>query len=190
MKGRQKGEASESSSETSIKDAIQKDVEKPFLVIGKDIPLKLIDGEFCRVVTILPFAHIDEKGAVRSTSPTMPYAFLHIESPRLPKDTVCHYQVVHKEDFRHICEAINERDSSTQELLIVYEDNPYEYQRSKWSKLWFKSTKGILPRLHVFISKKGGLEKIYDSSLQGEQGAHEKTNMLIKEWKPIEGYSD
>ncbi len=158
--------------------------ERQSSFLGKDIPLKVIEGEFCRVITFVPFAHIDEKGNVRAMSLTMPYALLHVESPKLPKDTDCSYPVIHKKDFKHVYEAFQEMDSSTQEVLIVYQDNPYKHQR------WTKLSKNILPKLHVFIYKKGGLEQIYDESQQGQERFETTNNMKIKEWEPVEGYSD
>lgn len=160
--------------------------ERRDLYLGKDIPLKVIEEEFCRVISFTPFANIDEKGAVRDISHTMPYALLHIESPKLPKDADCIYQVIHKEDFRHIYEAFKQVDPSTQEVVIVHQDNPYKHQRN----IWIKLSKKILPKLHVFIYKKGGLEQIYDRSKQGLEHFEAIRNMEIKEWEPVEGYSD
>lgn len=159
----------------------------PTSYLGKDIPLEAIEGEFCRVITFVPFANIDKKGAVQAMSLTTPYALLHVESPKLPKDTDCIYLVSHKEDFRHIYEAFQEIDSSTQEVMIVYQHNPYKHQRNIWVKL----SKGILPKLHVFIYKKGGLEQIYDTRQQGGLERFEALkNMKVKEWTPVDGYSD
>jgi len=160
-------------------------MENQGLIIGKHIPFERIDGEFCRVVNILPMAKIDPKGVVRSMSSTMPYAVLSIESPNLPKEISCFYYVINKEDFRHVYEAHKQMDPSAHEIIIVYQNNPYKYQRN----IWLKLLKNALPKLHVFIYEKGGLEKLYDPG-KGEAGVRERMKMRVKEWKPMEGYSD
>jgi hypothetical protein len=153
------------------------------VIIGKHLPFRTIDGQFCRVRSFLPLAKIDAKGVVRSASVTMPYAVLDLESPKLPNEKSCFYGVDNKDDFRHVFEAFNEFDSSTQEVIIVYQNNPYQYQN-----VLFRIFKKALPKLHVFIYLKGGLEKLYHHG-SGEAGFKEWHDMKIKEWKPIDEYS-
>lgn len=165
-------------------------VQNDALCIGIDLPLKLIDGAFCRVQTFFPYAYVDDRGSVRCESHTAPYGFLFLESTNLPKDKKCFYRITHKDDFKHTWEAFKELDKSTQEIIVVYQDNPYQYHRS----IWLKLQKNILPKLHVFIYKKGGLEKIYEhyspAGRGGVKGFEEIMQMRIKEWEPLKGLNE
>ncbi len=153
-------------------------------IIGKDIPFKIIDGEFCRVKNFFPYSEIDQKGNVHSVSGTMPYAILNLESPNLPSKASCYYNILNKEDFRHVWEASKEIDASIHEMIVVYQENPYQYEHNIWLRLF----NNFFPKLHVFIYKKGGLEALYDANLKGIEGLEAKMEKKIKEWKPIKGH--
>jgi hypothetical protein len=121
-------------------------------------------------------------GIVRKKSRGNSYGLLHIKSPKLPPDTDNIYEITTEGDFRHVHEAFKEMDSSTQEIVIAYQNNPYKDRRNVWLRLFNKA----LPKLHVFIYKKGCFEKLCDSLMPGSSTEYKEVERVkIKEWKPI-----
>lgn len=139
------------------------------LLIGKEIPWKEIEGEFCRVKHFTPFCEI-EAGKIKRTPGAPAYAGLSIESPKLPQEAYVY--IVNKVDFRNLWEAFEIRGiSSEEELLIVYE--PFLRKR------FMSSLLASLPRFHVFVCPKGHLEEIYSPNF-----LLDKRFKSIAEWHP------
>jgi hypothetical protein len=129
------------------------------LLIGKDIPFKAIEKEFCRVISFKPFASV-VNGEVKAASKVMPYAFLSLESPVLPKGKECILGIVHRIDFSHLWEAFKVRgiDNNKEEVLIAYV--------SSYRNIWLKLFSSVHPKLHVYIFPIGHLEQCYDRNFK------------------------
>jgi len=89
---------------------------RDFLVLGKDIPWKTIEGDALRITHFTPFAAMDE-GKIKSHSLTMPYAILSVESPKLPQES--NIVVVNKVDFQNLWSLFQDRGINSEEEAIV-----------------------------------------------------------------------
>ena len=123
-------------------------------IIGPDIPWEVIRREFCRVKHFTSFGSF-ESGEVKSPQSFLPYASLLVDLPKLQNANlpqVASMPVVHRDDFIRLCEIFNERGVSQQEeVLVSYE--PF-FQSNFLSR--------FMPRLHIFIYKKGHFDQEND----------------------------
>ena len=110
-------------------------------VIGKDIPWKRVEGWGLRVTHFTAFASV-KGNKVKAYSRTLPYAILTVDHGKLPSETKLY--VTHKEDFRHLWQAYEERGISEDEWVVVYDFNP---MRPRWRRLLAFG----LPRLLVSV---------------------------------------
>jgi hypothetical protein len=158
-------------------------------VVGKEIPSRIIDGQFCRVIRYAPSAtaHIDKKGKHLFGRKKL-YAILHIESTTLPQDIDCIYKVTNREEFMMLDRAFKEIDSSTQEIIFGYSTKRNLYPKSvkgypkELAKIAEELDKAAgYPELRVYIYKKGALEQLYDENKKLFDTIDE---MKIKEFEP------
>ena len=143
-----------------------------YLLVGKDIPWKVIEEEACRVKHFTPFGHI-EGGKIKGARPGFPYAVLSVESPKLPNKASI--PVVHKVDFQHLWEVFEERGVGPDEEVIIcyvpfFRNGP------------MRILSGFFPRLYIYIYPKGHLEEAYDPNSH----PHDPEGWFrpIAEWKP------
>lgn len=151
--------------------------EKNAPVLGKDIPLKTIDKELCRVISFTPFGKVKD-GKVESMSTSTPYASLLIECPKLKEKATL--WVTNATDFRNLWSAYHERETKpSEEVLICWSNNLYKIKALKIASVF-------LPHLVVMVFPKNAYELMADSKLrpelQGETRA--KATMPIDQWKP------
>jgi hypothetical protein len=149
------------------------------LLIGKDVPFKTIEKEFCRVARFAPFAVI-EGGKIRDMGKSIPYAFLYLESPVLLEHKEYILGIVHRIDFSNLWEVFKVRgyDASIEEVIIAYDSS---YETAKYRKT-FKLFSSFMPKLHVYIFPRGHLEQCYDRSFKPDD--IDTWFKPIAEWKP------
>lgn len=119
-------------------------------VLGRDIPLDRIDKEICRVVKFTPHAKIINN-KVEAENKTDPYAFLTIETKKIPGKV--DLPLFHKDDFRSIYDAWNERKED-QEVLVVWSNKNYK-------NIVFKISQSILPKLIVWLCQKDAYQLLF-----------------------------
>ena len=162
----------------------EKSTSKP--ILSKDIPWNQIKGEFCRVKAFLPFGKV-EKGKVEAPLIPNPYAILDVESPKKLPPKGAFLPVAHKIDFKHLWEAFRERGvKEDEEVLVVYHPEAPSNVPEFTAKM-FESA--IFPKLHIWICKKGLLEKLYDEDYQEKVGYMKffsEEAKPIKEWSPFQ----
>lgn len=66
----------------------------------RDEDWRPLDGEICRVIAFRPMAGRVEGTEVKSSTRSLPYAAIEIESPALNEPTTGF--IIHKLDFRHL----------------------------------------------------------------------------------------
>jgi hypothetical protein len=130
--------------------------EKDFLVLGKDITWLSIEGEALRITHFTPFATMD-KGKIKSSSLTMPYAILSVESPKLPQEA--NIVVVNKVDFKNLWLVFQDRGINSNEEAIVC-CVPF------FRNILLKRLSNAMPRLHIYIYPKGHLEETNDPNFK------------------------
>jgi hypothetical protein len=129
-------------------------------IIGPDIPWEAIRREFCRVKHFTPFGNV-ESGKVKKPQSFLPYASLLVDLPKLPNANlpqVASMPVVQRDDFLRLWEIFHERGvSQEEEVLVTYEPFFRSHILSRF-----------MPRLHIFIYKKGHFDQENDSSFQAD----------------------
>ena len=145
--------------------------DPPKPIIGKHVPWKAVEGHFLRVTRFIPMATV-EKDKVKAFTGG-PYAGLEVECLGLPVQGA-YLPVVHREDFRRLWRAFEERHvAPAEELLVVYEP----------SKAWI--VRAFQPTLHVFVYPQGSLERL-QGALSTPGGGREKWDSLprpVAEWR-------
>ncbi|MBI2021917.1 hypothetical protein HYS93_03530 [Candidatus Daviesbacteria bacterium] len=144
-------------------------------VLGRDIPLDMIDKEICRVIKFTPRAKVINDKVV-ANSKTEPYAFLTIETKKIPGQA--ELPVFHKDDFQNVYEAFNERKEG-QEILVVWSNNNYK-------NVVFRISRSILPKLIVWLCQKDAYQIMTDQRYKPELTGEARflAERPIKEWKP------
>jgi hypothetical protein len=146
-------------------------------IVGRDVPLESVKGDFLRVLHFLPLARVED-GKIRGAGVSGAYASLTVEGPPLAKPSVL--LVGQKIDFKNLWAVLVDRGiGQEEELLISYA----EYAE----RGLLKFISGGMPHLYLGIYPKGSLERI--NFLFGPQGprgreAFEQFPRPIWEWKP------
>ncbi len=144
-------------------------------ILGKDIPLETIDKEICRVIKFTPHAKLINN-KVTADSATSPYAFLTIESKKISGKA--ELPIFHKDDFKNVYEAFNERKEG-QEVLVIWSSNKYK-------NIAFKISRSILPKLIVWLCRKDAYQLMTDQTYKPELTGEARflAERPINEWEP------
>lgn len=143
----------------------------------RDEDWRPLDGEICRVIAFRPMVGRVEGDKVKSSSRSLPYAAIEIESAALEEPTTGF--ITHKLDFRHLWEAFNVRGvSADEEVLVIW--NKSHLQRGT---RWFARN---MPGLVVWICRKPAYELINDPTFRPELSALERhrASRPVTEYKP------
>ena len=85
----------------------------------RDEDWRPLDGEICRVIEFRPMAGRVEDTEVKSSTQSLPYAAIEIESVALDEPTTGF--ITNKLDFRHLWDAFNVRGvSDDEEVLVIW----------------------------------------------------------------------
>ena len=143
-------------------------------ILGKDIPFDKIDKEIALVVKLTPHAKVVGNRVI-ADSTTNPYAFLTIETKKISGRA--ELPVFHKDDFKNVHEALNEREEG-QEVLIIWSNNNYK-------NIVFKISRSILPKLIVWLCPKDAYRLMTDNGYEPELTGEARflAEKPIKEWK-------
>jgi hypothetical protein len=144
------------------------------LIFLKDKEWSAIDGEVCRVKDFRPMATVAD-GRVIAQSQTAPYAAVDFECSGLPQDATG--LITHRVDFLHLWNAFIERGVGEDEEVNFF----WTLKHNKW---W--AWRRIVPRLIVWVCRKGAFELMVDRDFQPELtglARHEAMYPLV-EWKP------
>jgi hypothetical protein len=136
-------------------------------IIGRDIAWSSIDGQYLRVVNVAYLGTVTGAKVKGPPSP-LPYALITVESPRLGA-AKADLPIVHKVDFLHLWEALRNRGLRDSEECLV--------ARLERKGGWFGK---VLPSLHIRITAKGQLERIYDEHTP----ANQRAGPAFAKWSP------
>lgn len=144
-------------------------------VLGKDVPWKLVEDYLLRVVSFTPLGSVNGD-RVHSARSTMPYAILSVECLEL--DKVFTVNVAHKVDFLHLWRAFNQRGISEDEEVLV---GDFASKRRGFLRVFGS----FLPRLFIWICRKGHLERVVNDDWGGLTGeAWAEAMMPLEMWEP------
>jgi len=139
-------------------------------VFLKDREWSVIDGEVCRATVF------DDTNSHRNMF--SPYAVITIECKKIPNKI--NGYITHKVDLMHLRNAFKERPlKEDEEVLTIWTKKHYK-------NVLFKLSSFFMPKLIVWICKKGAYELInYPNHKPGLQGeARFLAQRPIIEWKP------
>jgi len=144
-------------------------------ILGKDVPFEKIDKEICRVIKFTSHAKVVNNKVI-ADSATDPYAFLTVYIEKIQGRV--DLPIFHKDDFKNVYEAFEERKED-QEVLVIWSNNNYK-------NIAFKISRSFLPKLVVWLCRKDAYQLMTDNSykpkLTGE--ARFLAEKPIREWKP------
>jgi hypothetical protein len=143
----------------------------------RDEDWRPLDGEICRVIEFRPMAGRVEGTEVKSSSRSLPYAAIEIESPILDEPTTGF--ITHKLDFRHLWEVFNVRGVSGDEEVLVIWNKSNLRRGMRWSAR-------SMPGLVVWVCRKPAYELISDPTFRPELDGfarHDASNPIV-EYKP------
>lgn len=123
------------------------------LEIGKELKWDSFERKICKVVTFVPNAKY-ANGKVISKG-LKPYAFVIFESEQ--NNSQIKAPIFHKEDFKNLCKAIEERGTKEEEEIL------FSWLNHDYKKI-FSLFKVFLPKLHIMICPKNSFRIITDSS--------------------------
>jgi len=143
----------------------------------RDEDWRPFDGEICRVVEFRPMAGRVEGTEVKSSSGSLPYAAIEIESRILDEPTTGF--ITNKLDFRHLWEAFNVRGVAENEEVLVIWNKSHLRRGTRWLAR-------TMPGLVVWICRKPAYELINDPTFQPELDGLERHRAYspIAEYKP------
>lgn len=125
------------------------------IVLLKDQDWNMIDGQICRIVNFTSLVSIKD-GEILTPDNSTPYASVTLECEKLPKNITGY--ITHKIDFMHLWSAFKERGiNKNEEVILIYTTKNYK-------NLFIKLLLPTLPKLIVWICKKGAFKLITDSS--------------------------
>lgn len=149
----------------------------PDTVFLKDDEWSAIDGQVCRVKDFRPMMATVEDGVVVAKDRSIPYAAIDFECAELAEDATGF--ITHRDDFRHLWSAINERGVGEDEEVLVF----WTRQYPSW---WARRTSKGLPKLVVWICQRGAYELLSDRNaapeLSGE--ARHRASAPLAQWMP------
>jgi len=121
------------------------------MLIGKDIPWKVIREEDLKVIHFVNFAEVqDDK--VKDPTGLMPYGLCTVESPTLSQEALLPVQ--HKVDLRNLWEVFKVRGTKPNEEVIVFYAPPSGFLSA------------IKPKLHIYIFPKGHQDEMHDPNFK------------------------
>lgn len=143
----------------------------------RDEDWRPLDGEICRVIEFRPMAGRVEGTEVKSSSRSLPYAAIEIESPALAEPTTGF--ITHKLDFRNLWDAFNVRGVTAEEEVLVIWNKSHLRRGTRWF------ARGM-PGLVVWICRKPAFELINDPTFRPELGGLERHHAYspVMEYKP------
>jgi hypothetical protein len=144
-------------------------------VIGKDISWKEMSDSFLRIIKFTPLATVGG-GEVQGAVSHLPYAIVEVECIELDQRFVI--LVTHKIDFLNLWKAYNQRGISEEEEVIV---GDFASKRTGFIRVFG----AFLPRLFVWICRKGHLERLVNDNWGDLYGEALAMAMLpLEMWEP------
>ena len=143
----------------------------------RDEDWRPLDGEVCRVLEFRPMAGRVEGTQVKSSSRSLPYVAIEIESSAL--DEPATRFITNKLDFHHLWEAFNVRGVADDEEVLVIWNKSNLRRGSRWLAR-------TMPGLVVWICRKPAYELISDPTFRPELSGLERHHAYspITEYKP------
>jgi len=143
----------------------------------RDEDWRPLDGQICRVIAFRPMAGRVEGTETKSSSRSLPYAAIEIESPVLDEPTTG--LITYKLDFRHLWEAFNVRGVADDEEVLVIWNKSNLRRGSRWLAR-------SMPGLVVWICRKPAYQLINDPTFRPELSGLERHHAYspIAEYKP------
>jgi hypothetical protein len=147
------------------------------IVFLRDDEWSVIDGCECLVKEFRPMAATVEDGKVVAPSRRLPYAAVDFVCAEFEGDATGF--ITHRDDFRHLWTAVNDRGIGDDEELIII----WTRQYPSW---WARRTSKALPKLVVWVCPSGAYELMTDPGARPELAGEERFQALrpIAEWKP------
>ena len=144
-------------------------------VIGKDVSWKAMNDYLLRVIKFTPLARV-VGNEIQSAESNLPYGILTVECLELNQEFVVY--LTHKVDFLHLWKVFNERGISEEEEVLV---GDFASKRSGF----FRIFSSFLPRLWVWICRRGHLERLVNDDWDGLTGeAWANAMMPLEMWEP------
>jgi hypothetical protein len=143
----------------------------------RDEDWRPLDGQICRVIAFTPLAGRVEGGEVKSSSWSLPYAAIRIESTALDQPTTGY--ITNKLDFRHLWEAFNVRGVSEDEEVLVIWNKSNLRRGTRWLAR-------NMPGLVVWVCRESAYELINDPTFRPELSGLERHRAYsaVTEYKP------
>ncbi len=154
--------------------SLNMDKKEQALILGTDVPWKTIDQAILRVLDYRPYAKVEDN-EVKSI-PNFPYAMLEIESSKIQQKATLY--VTHKLDFINVQNAFDKKKDD-EEVLVIWTNNNYKSFLHKFASV-------IMPKLIVWICKKGSFELMTDRNYKPELTGEARylAEKPLSEWKP------
>ncbi|KKQ91137.1 MAG: hypothetical protein UT17_C0017G0010 [Candidatus Woesebacteria bacterium GW2011_GWB1_39_10] len=130
--------------------------------LGKDIAWNKINGKFCHVFSFTHHASVRNR-EIESTGVSIPYATLTLECEEVSEHIEC--PIIHKLDFVHLWKIFKERGGREDEEVLV--------SRYKYITVLGKLFSPFLPKIHIWIYKKGSYNNFTSKSWQEKTHAEE-----------------
>jgi hypothetical protein len=143
----------------------------------RDEDWRRLDGEICRVIEFRPMAGRVEGTQVKSSSRSMPYAAIQIESSALAEPTTGF--ITHKVDFQNLWDVFNVRGITDDEEVLVIWNKSNLRRGTRWLAR-------SMPGLVIWICRKPAYELINDPTFCPELTGLERHRAYspIQEYKP------